>query len=294
VPANDYLQHPFIKPEEIQAFADGVKKYKTGPEVDVMTALIKKLKENDDKRVSLLEKAAERWCRLDIVEASFTVIGDKIITPGAFVNLVIKLRVTPPGSSVTADERSKSDSTPENQARDEQLLLSREEVEPLDQNVMTPIAHAPYWIGPRRPQWWVVIGDDKIGRVIVPPMKVGEVPYSDPTRKRNYRLWKTTFQAPPQVGVYSWRIRFVSDTFLGGDDYTRDLQLKVEDSSLLETQGPEEDEISDPEEDTLAGQLAAARGQKVKKTVQGESDEEEESGTDEEDSSDSSSDSDSD
>ena len=57
---------------------------------------------------------------------------------------------------------------------------------------------------------------------------------------------------------------------------------------------PLEDEISDPEEDSLAGQLAAARGQKVKKAAEQASDDEE-SGTDEEeDSSDSSSDSDSD
>jgi translocation protein SEC63 len=69
--------------------------------------------------------------------------------------------------------------------------------------------------------------------------------------------------------------------------------LKVEDASLLDTIDPKEDEISDPEEDTFAGQLAAARGQKVWRAVR-EEDEDDESGTDEEEesSSDSSSDSD--
>lgn len=65
---------------------------------------------------------------------------------------------------------------------------------------------------------------------------------------------------------------------------------------MLETLGPEEDEISEPDEDSLAGQFAAARGQKVKRAPRGD-EEDDESGTDEEEeeeSSDSSSDSDSD
>ena len=72
-------------------------------------------------------------------------------------------------------------------------------------------------------------------------------------------------------------------------------QLKLEDPSLLETNAPKEDEISDPEEDTLAGQMAAMRGHKVKKVFEkdDESDDSSSSGTDDDDS-DSSSSSDSD
>jgi len=295
VPATDYLQYPSIKPDEVQALSRAVKAYKKGPDVDTIEAIVKKLKADDDPRASIVAKAAQRWCRLDIVEASFTVIGDKIITPGAYVNLVLKLRVAPP-LSTTAPNKSKNDSSPANQKKDEEFLLGREEVEPLQPGAIVPLAHAPHWPALRRPQWWAVIGDDKIGRVIVPPIKLSDVPYSDATKERNYRVWKTTFQAPPQVGAYSWRLRFISDSFLGGEDYTRDLTLNVEDASLLETADPEEDEISDPEEDTIAGQLAAARGQKVKRTLREESDDE--SGTDDDEeeveSSDSSSDSDSD
>jgi hypothetical protein len=75
-------------------------------------------------------------------------------------------------------------------------------------------------------EWWIVIGDDSIGPVVGRlPLKVGDVPYSDATRQRNYRMWKMTFQAPPQVGVFRWRLRLVSDTYVGGEDYTRDLTV---------------------------------------------------------------------
>jgi len=67
--------------------------------------------------------------------------------------------------------------------------------------------------------------------------------------------------------------------------------LKVVDSDPSVTKLAE-DEISDPDEDSLAGQLAAARGQKVKKRVDQESDDE--SGTEEEEESSTSSSSDSD
>jgi translocation protein SEC63 len=141
------------------------------------------------------------------------------------VNLVIKLRITPPGSTDSEAERSKNDLSDDNREKDEKFLLGREESEPLRSGASVPLAHTPHWLGPRRPQWWIVIGDDKIGHVVVPPLKVGDVPYSDATRQRNYRTWKMTFQAPAQVGVFTWRLRLVSDTYVGGEDYTRDLTV---------------------------------------------------------------------
>lgn len=56
------------------------------------------------------------------------------------------------------------------------------------------------------------------------------------------------------------------------------LQLKIDDMSALEAdEQAVEDEISDPEEDTLAGQMAVMRGTQVKKSPYhgGDSDEDE-------------------
>jgi translocation protein SEC63 len=101
------------------------------------------------------------------------------------------------------------------------------------------------------------------------------VPWSNEKENptRDYRSYRTQFQAPQQVGTYTLHLTFVSDTFVGEDE-TVYLQLKVDDLSALDAdeQGVEDD-ISDPEEDTLAGQMAAMRGGTVKKSAyHGESD----------------------
>ena len=59
-------------------------------------------------------------------------------------------------------------------------------------------------------------------------------------------------------------------------------QLSVEERGV-------EDEISDPEEDSLAGQMALMKGEKVKKSLVHDDDSDDESGTDIDESSDESS-----
>lgn len=122
-------------------------------------------------------------------------------------------------------------------------------------------------------------------------MKISDVPLSNPANQdRDYRSYKLQFQAPSGVGLFTWRVCIISDTFVG-EDISQDLALKIDDVSALnaDEQGAE-DEISDPDEDTLAGQMAAMRGGSVKKSGDDESDDE--SSTDDDQESESSSDSD--
>ena len=111
--------------------------------------------------------------------------------------------------------------------------------------------------------------------------------------------------------MFTWKIYLVSDTFVeedvtkdiivsvfvfwyqafgGADTLVRLRQLKIEEPQAVEQ--PDEDEISDPDEDTLAGQMAAMRGGKVKKRVEQGEDEDESSTDDDRDGNNSSSDSD--
>jgi translocation protein SEC63 len=73
------------------------------------------------------------------------------------------------------------------------------------------------------------------------------------------------------------------------------LQLKIDDVSALNADEHQaEDEISDPEEDSLAGQMAAMRGGAVKKSQDYDEGSDDESSTDDDQESGSNSDSDSD
>ncbi|THH16920.1 hypothetical protein EW146_g3795 [Bondarzewia mesenterica] len=282
-----YAQLPGIGQDDIKAIPE---------DVEDINDYVHVLEEKSDGRLRDVKKAAERWGRLEIVEVSFKVIGERIITPSAYVLLVVKLRLSPPSDTPQENGEAKEEggqtATEADVAKDEEFLNSNKDFEDLPPSAQgSGWAHAPYWPGNRRPGWWIVIADEKLNKVVVPPMKIADVPFSDPKSSRNYRSYKLRFQAPPGVGLFTWRVHIVSDTLIG-EDAVKDVQLKIDDVSALEPdEHGEEDEISEPEEDTLAGQMAAMRGGSVKKSKR-ESDDESSTDDDEVDGSDSSSDSD--
>ena len=71
-----------------------------------------------------------------------------------------------------------------------------------------------------------MIGDQKLNRVIVPPVKFKDVPVYDPSADHSYRIYKLQFQAPPNTGLYTFQVHFVSDTFVG-EDVRRDIMVCV-------------------------------------------------------------------
>ena len=85
-------------------------------------------------------------------------------------------------------------------------------------------AHAPHWPANRKPSWWIVLADPKIGKVIVPPMKITDIPLANPSSAKDYRAYKLQFQAPPQVQTFSWKLYIISDTFVG-EEIVRDITV---------------------------------------------------------------------
>ncbi|EJD35962.1 hypothetical protein AURDEDRAFT_147310, partial [Auricularia subglabra TFB-10046 SS5] len=258
--------------------------------------LVRTLEAAGKPEVEVVRKVGERWGKVEIVDAGYKVIGEKVVTPSAIMQLVFKLRLAPPLGSRPAEKEEtdvgkiKAD-LKYNEEIDEQFIAGRKDAEDLEPGVQgSGYAHAPYWPANRKPSWWAILADFRTGKVVVPPMRFTDVPYSDPSRRRNYRTYKMQIQAPPQVGMFAWRLLIVSDTFVG-EDVGRDLPLKIEEPSQEQVADVKEDEISDPDEDTLAGQMAAMRGGKVKRK---EDSEDESSDTDGDEEDDSSSDSDSD
>ncbi|KAG6836917.1 hypothetical protein H0H93_001283 [Arthromyces matolae] len=249
-----------------------------------------------DTRILDVKRALSKWGRVEIVDASFKVIGERIVTPSAIVFLVVKLRISPPpespveGTELDAEETKRRIKL--NDEKDEEFLVSRSESEDApSQDLLPGWVHAPYWPAERKPSWWITLGDEKSNRVVVPPIKVTDVPFAQPNHERDFRSYKIQFQAPQNVGVFTWKVQLISDSFVN-EDAACDITLKIEDASALPVED-QEDDISDPDEDSIAGQMAAMRGGPVKKKQVDESDDE--SGTDDdEENNDSSSDSDSD
>lgn len=257
-----------------------------------LASFISRLEDEGDIRKTEARKAIEGWSRLDIVDMSFKVIGERLVTPSSIVFLLVKLRLRRPLQSdalLPVSEKS-AKAIREDREKDEKFLNSRKDTEDIEG--ATPAwAHAPYWPGLRKPGWWLVLADDKSNRIVVPPMKISDVPTSSPGKERDYRSYKLQFQAPPNVGLFTWKVYLVSDTLVG-EESCQDISLKIDDISALNAEEQTaEDEISDPEEDSLAGQMAAMRGGAVKRTAVRE-ESEDESSSDEEEHGDDSSDSD--
>ncbi|KAJ4473619.1 Sec63 Brl domain-containing protein [Lentinula aciculospora] len=264
---------------------------------DDLVEVIDELEANSDSRAENVKKAVARWGRLEVVDAAYKVIGERIIVPSSIVYLTVKLRLSPPSSSSvaavkeepTAEEVKRSMKS--NDQKDEDFLISRNDAEPTEGE--DTWAHAPYWPESRKPGWWLILADDKNSRVVVPPMKITNVPFSNPSAgDRDYRTYKLQFQAPQAPGMYTWKIYLISDTFVG-EEVFRNMTLKIDDVSALNAdEQPSEDEISDPDEDSLAGQMTAMRGGKVKGSPREESDDESSTDDDEDSQDESSSDSD--
>lgn len=289
---NRFVQLPGIKGEELPDLAPNARDF---------ADIVKSLEEKHDSRAIDVKKAVDYWGRLEVVDASFKVIGERIVAPQSIVFLLVKLRIVPPTTPKAEKKDNSVDETKRliklNDEKDIQFLTSKKELEELPEGTKAPgYAHAPYWPANRKPSWWVVLADDKTGRVVVPPLKVSDVPYSNPkdAEDRDYRSYKMQFQAPPSPGMFTWKLYIISDTFVG-EEIARDIVLKIDNATALNTEDASEDEISEPDEDSLAGQMAAMRGGPVKKRTAEESDEDsDESTTDGEGSESDSSDSDSD
>jgi len=188
--------------------------------------LVTVLEKKKSPEVAVVRAAGERWGKLEMAGAAYRVIGEKTVTPSAIMQLVFKLRIAPPLVDTSGVPVATEDPA-EEAAADEAFISGKKDAEDLPAGVQrSGWAHAPYWPANRKPSWWAVLADVRTGKVVVPPMRFTDVPISDPTRKRNYRTYKMQIQAPPQVGMFPWRLLIFSDTYVG-EDVGRDLPVSI-------------------------------------------------------------------
>jgi translocation protein SEC63 len=135
-------QLPGLSAEDLQEIA---------PKAKSLTDVLRSLEEKADPRATDVKKAIERWGRVDLVSASFKVIGERIVTPSSIIYLLVKLRIAPPRAE-TAEKRELSvDETKkavrEEEEADETFLASRLDAEELPEANDGGAAHAPFWPG---------------------------------------------------------------------------------------------------------------------------------------------------
>ncbi|GAD94353.1 conserved hypothetical protein [Paecilomyces variotii No. 5] len=211
---------------------------------------------------------------LEVAKAFFKVQGEKVITPSSLVQLVVKARFIPPGYTEVPEvnELDLEDIDPDEDDLDAFMgrksgktktvkLANGQKVETKEEVIQPPLAHAPYLARDHPPRWQVLLGDAKQGKMAVPPFTFAtfDKPIFDENGKPTFEVqtMKMQFQAPPQVGDFTFVLHVISDSYIGFDT-KMEITLHVDDpakAAALE----EEDDISEPDEDSLAGQMQALK-----------------------------------
>lgn len=204
---------------------------------------------------------------LTIEKAFFKVIGDKVVSPGSLVQLVVKCRVIPPGTPAASipsvnpedleDEdpeegdldalKGKKKPTKRKRRNSEGKII---ETESKDTTTQPPLAYAPYFPADHAPRWHIFLAESRSGRIAVPPFTFTsfDKPIFTAAGKPTFEVvtLKCQFQAPPQVHAFPFTMHLVCDSYVGFDSKV-DVVLDVRDVSeanVVESDG----EISEPDE----------------------------------------------
>lgn len=219
---------------------------------------------------------ARQLPRLQIVHAFFKVVGEQFVTPNSLVQFVVKARFVPPGAEdvpKVTEEDTREDDADED---DVDAFIGRKAANKHD-NIQPPLAHAPYFARDHSPRWYVFMSDAAGNRLCTPPTVVTtfEKPIYTADGKPTFAIQTltSTFQAPPDLGEYKFLLHMICDSYVGFDDSVP-ITLVVDDpTKAVDMTAQVEDDISEPEEDSIAGQMMALKtgqipqGGKPKKKV---------------------------
>ncbi|KAF5849213.1 hypothetical protein GGP41_006116 [Bipolaris sorokiniana] len=190
-------------------------------------------------------------------KAFFKVVGERFVTPSSLVQFVLKGRFIPSGATDIPEVNPKDLLDIDPAEGDVAAITGRKNDNSSDKPIQPPLAHAPYYARDHAPRWHVFLADSKQGRIAVPPFTFStfDKPILDESGKPtfNVQTLKMQFGAPPQPGSYTFVMHLICDSYVGMDT-KMEVTLVVEDASKAE-QVEEEEEISEPEEDSIAGQM---------------------------------------
>ena len=200
-----------------------------------------------------------------VEKAFFKVMGERFVTPGSLVQFVVKARVIPPGTANVPEPNELDFEDIDPDETDLDALLGRKptkasRVKDIDgkvapavdavKPVQATLAFSPYFPRDHAPRWHLFLAESKQNRVAVPPstfMSFDKPIFHDDGRPTfNMQTFKLQFQAPPQVGQYTFVMHLICDSYIGMDS-KMDATLVVEDSAKA-AEMQDDDEISEPDE----------------------------------------------
>ncbi|KAF3039329.1 secretory subunit [Didymella heteroderae] len=219
------------------------------------------------EQYSTAMSVASRIPVFTVEKAFFKVVGERFVTPSSLVQFVLKGRFIPSGASNVPEVNPKDLLDIDPEEGDVAAITGRKTDRSGEKPIQPPLAHAPYYARDHAPRYHVFLADSKQGRIAVPPFTFStfDKPILDESGNPTYNVQtlKMQFGAPPQAGSYTFVMHMICDSYIGMDT-KMEVTLVVEDASKAE-ELEEEGEISEPDEDTIAGQMRALKGGEVPK-----------------------------
>jgi translocation protein SEC63 len=195
-------------------------------------------------RLKQAEQVARQLPYLRIEKAFFKVQGEKYIIPSSLVQLAVKARFIPPGTTKIPPVAAADLEDPDPAEGD--LKAQNKETE----QHHIPLAHAPYLPRDREPKWHIFLADSRQGKIAVPPFRFSTFDKpafnEDGTPTFEVVTMKMQFQAPPQAGEFKFTMHIVCDSYVGFD-YKQDISLIIDDASKAQ-EVDSDDDISEPDE----------------------------------------------
>lgn len=263
--ASPALQLPHFTPE-ITKKASGANS-KTPLTLQKLMSLPPSIRRNlvnlPDAEYNQAMQVAAQIPRVQVEKAFFKVVGDRVVTPSSLVQLVVKARVIPPGTKNIPAINIKDLEDRDPEEGDIEALQGRKKPKGggTDNSEQPPLAHAPYFAAEHAPRWHIFLADHKAGRIAVPPFTFTafDKPAFNAEGKPTFNIitFRCQFQAPPQVANFPFTMHLMCDSYIGFD-IKIPITLEVKDVSEAEVV-ESDDEISEPEEDSLAGQIQAMK-----------------------------------
>ncbi|KAI9501919.1 Sec63 Brl domain-containing protein [Coemansia spiralis] len=197
-----------------------------------------------DKKFAEAIQVAKAVPHIEIARAMLTVVGDKVITPSSIVTLIVKVKITNAHSKILPRGKNVPVADIEN--------IDSEDTTAIENFQSAVEAYCPYFAGRKDSQWWLSFASYQSGKLVVPPVRISDL--------ETERVIVLQFQAPPQKETYRFLVSVKSDSYIGCD-VLQEIQMAVVDRAALPAEPPVVDDISEPEEDSIAAQMAQLRGQ---------------------------------
>jgi len=258
------LQLPFFSPAVVKAVEGDSKVHTTVQKFMELPAATRRSQVVRDglltnKQYDQAMAVASEIPHFRVAKAFFKVAGERFITPGSLVSLVVKGRFIPPGCEnvpeINAldleDVDPAEDDLEANTGRKKKVKGPDGKWTVVEELQISPNqAFAPYFAQEHAPKWFVFLTDSKSGKMAVPPFSFTtfDQPIFDENDKPTFNMQtlKAQFAAPGGPGHYTFAMHLVCDSYYGLDTKI-EATLVVEDASKAQKVAAE-DEISEPEE----------------------------------------------